>query len=226
LPVGWAEAPRADALAWLPLVGALLGALAGGVGWLVGLAAPHPLAAAAAFAATLVLTGAIHLDGFLDSCDGLLASVPLERRLEILKDPRHGTYALAGFGILAAVWLGALVSLKPVAYPALLAFAGGAARFAAVLNAFAFPYGRAGHSARAFERRPNAAFLAVGLAASLACAWGRPALFAAAGAACAAALGLGRLAAGRLGGALVGDVYGAIVTVLEAGLLAVAAAVP
>jgi adenosylcobinamide-GDP ribazoletransferase len=226
VPVGWSEAPRADALAWLPFVGVLLGALAGGFGALVGLAAPHPLAAAAAFGATLVLTGAIHLDGFLDSCDGLFASVPVARRLEILEDPRHGTFALAGFGVLAAVWLAALVAIPTQNYPALLAFAGGSARFAAVLNAFVFPYGRAGGSAQAFERRPNLAILTAGLLAALACAWGRPVLLVLAVAAAALALGLGRLAAARLGGALVGDVYGAIVTVLEVGLLAAASVLP
>ena len=82
MPVGVADAPQADALAWLPLVGAVTGALAGTAGWLVSLVAPHPLAAAAAFAAVLVLTGAIHLDGFLDCCDALFAPVPLAQRLE------------------------------------------------------------------------------------------------------------------------------------------------
>lgn len=224
LPVGVAAAPQADALAWLPVVGAVTGLLAGTAGWLVSLVAPHPLAAAAAFGAALVLTGAIHLDGFLDCCDALFAPVPVARRLEILKDPQHGTFALAGFGIVAAGWLGALVSLPPVAYPWALAFAGAAARFGAVFNAYVFPYGRAGASVRAFEQRPNVGILAFALLVTVSCAWYRPALAIAVPFAVAGALLLGRAAAGRLGGALVGDVYGAIVTLVEVVLLGIVAA--
>jgi adenosylcobinamide-GDP ribazoletransferase len=224
LPVGVADAPQADALAWLPLVGAVTGALAGTFGWLVNLVAPHPLAAAAAFAAALVLTGAIHVDGFLDCCDALFAPVPVAQRLEILKDPRHGTFALAGFGIVISGWLGALVVLPPIEYPWALAFAGGTARFGAVLNAYVFPYGRAGASIGAFERRPNAWILLGALLVTVACAWYRPTLAFAAPFAIAAALALGRAAAGRLGGALVGDAYGAIVVLVEAGTIGAAAA--
>ncbi len=210
-------------MAWLPVVGAVTGALAGSAGWLVGLVAPHPLAAATAFAATLILTGAIHLDGFLDCCDALFASVPVARRLEILRDPRHGTFALAGFGVLAALWLGALVSIRPVEYPWVLAFAGATARLGAVLNAYALPYSGAGRSPRAFERRPAAAVVGIGFLAAAACTAYRPLLLAVLPGAVVAALVLGRAAAARLGGALVGDVYGAIVTFVEALALAVAA---
>jgi adenosylcobinamide-GDP ribazoletransferase len=210
-------------LAWLPFVGTVTGALAGTCGWLVSLVAPHPVAAAAAFAASLAITGAIHLDGFLDCCDALFASVGVERRLEILKDPAHGTFALAGLAMVAAVWLGALVSIRPIEYPALLAFAGGAARLGAVLNAYVLPYGRTGGSVRAFERRPNAAILAVGAVTTYACVWNRPVFAAVLAGAVAAGLLVGRVAAARLGGALVGDAYGAIVTVVETLILAAGA---
>lgn len=206
------------------MVGAVVGALAGAAGWLVGLVAPHPLAAAAAFAASLILTGALHLDGFLDCCDALFASVSVAQRLEILRDPRHGTFALAGFGVLAALWLAALVSIRPNEYPWVLAFAGAAARFGAVLNAYTVPYSPLGRSPQAFEHRPNAAVLGIGLLAAAACTAYRPVLLAVLAGAVVAALLLGRAAAARLGGALVGDVYGAIVTLVEALALAVAAA--
>lgn len=172
----------------------------------------------------LALTGAIHLDGFLDCADALIASASVERRLEILKDPRHGTFALAALAALTALSLGALVSLRPVEYPWVLAFAGAASRAGAVLNAYAFPYGRGGASVRAFERRPNPAILGLGIVLAGAFVWYRPAYgFVLAGALVAALL-LGRAAAARLGGALVGDAYGAIVTAVEAAILCVAAA--
>lgn len=55
-------------------------------------------AAAIALAAWVIVTGAMAEDGLADAADGLFGADNRERRLEILKDPRHGTY-----GVLALV---------------------------------------------------------------------------------------------------------------------------
>lgn len=223
LPVGRAAAPEADALAWLPLVGLAVGGLAGGAGYATALVAPHALAVAVAFGASVLLTGAIHLDGFLDCCDALGAAVPVARRLEILKDPNHGTFALAGFAVLGVLWLAALWALPVQHWPWALAFAGGTARAAAVQNAYLFPYGRSGGSIRAFERRPNVLIVAGGVLLCLALAAYRPALAAGIPIASLLSLGFARFAAGRLGGALAGDVYGAAIVLVEVALVVYAA---
>jgi adenosylcobinamide-GDP ribazoletransferase len=225
VPTGPAEAPRAGALAALPLVGVVLGALAGGIGWFASLVLPAPLAIAVAFAATLVLSGAIHLDGYLDSCDALFASVPPQRRFEILKDPRHGTYALAGLAILVPVWLAALSAIPPAAWPWSLAFCGGIARAAAVLNALRVPYAQGGSSARVFEERPNLWLLGLGTLVALACSWPQPRIALLALPAAGVSVALGAWCAGRLDGVLAGDCYGAIVVAVEVLLLAGVAAV-
>lgn len=221
LPVGAAEAPTAAALAWLPLVGAIVGALAGTLGSLVGLVAPHGFAVVAAFGASIALTGALHVDGFLDTSDALFASVTPERRLEILRDPRHGTFAIAAFAVVAAAWFVALDALPVASLPLACAFAGCAARFAAVLNARAIPYGRGGEPTAAFAERPSAAVLAVGvlLALALAVPLGPVALAGVPLAALAARL-FGRWARGRFGGGLTGDAYGFAIVVLDVALLA------
>jgi adenosylcobinamide-GDP ribazoletransferase len=201
-------------------VGIAIGALAGTLGRLASLAMPLPLAVTIAFAASIVLSGAIHLDGFLDSCDALFASVPAPARFPILKDPRHGTYALAGLAIVVPAWLAALAAIPPAAWPWALAFCAGSARAAAVLNAFRIPYARGGGSARAFEERPGIGLLALSTLAAAACAWPHPALALLVITAAAIALALGAWCARQLGGVLAGDCYGAIVVVLEVGLLA------
>jgi cobalamin synthase len=139
-----------------------------------------------------------------------------------MKDPRHGTFAVAGFAVLVVWWVAALAVIAPPLLPWALAFAGGGARFAAVLNAYALPYGRAGASARAFAARPPWPILAGCGVALVALALGaHHARWLAAGAlACGASLGFGRTAAGRLGGVLVGDVYGATIVGLDVALLA------
>jgi adenosylcobinamide-GDP ribazoletransferase len=223
LPAGRAAAPGAEALAALPLVGVVLGALAGTLGYVASLVLPAPLAVVTAFGAVLALSGAIHLDGFLDVCDALLAGVPAERRREILKDPHHGSFALAGLAIVVPAWLGALAAIPPAAWPWALAFCAGTARAAAVTNAFRLPYAAGGASAQAFERRPPFALLGLGMLVAAACCWLHPWLVLLVPAAVALALALGAWCASRLGGVLVGDCYGAVIVVLDVGLLAAVA---
>jgi len=230
LPAGTTAAPDADALAWLPLVGAVVGALAGGAAYAVALIAPHGLAVATAFGLTIILTGAIHLDGFLDCCDALFASAPPARRLEILKDPHHGTFALAGFAVAGVAWLAALGVLAPASYPLALAVSGAAARWSSVIHARWSPYARA-DAPPALAQRPPMRVLAPsgGILLSLAAALGAPkhaAGLAAALAALVAAAAALAFARARLGGGLVGDAYGFAIVVAEVAALIVLAIFP
>jgi len=230
LPVGrFADGPAPDAiaLAYLPFVGAIIGALAGGAALALSFVAPHPIVVAVAFSALILLTGAIHLDGFLDSSDALFASVSVERRLEILKDPRHGTFAIANVLVLASLWLAALWSLPVALLPLDLAFAAASARFGTVLNAYRIPYARAGALTLVFETKPApvVVILAALLCAGLGAAIGWHALVILIGATILA-LALGERLKLRLGGGLVGDVYGFIVVCCEAGIALVLATWP
>src|SRR4051794_38351947 len=79
------------------MVGALLGATLGGWTALLALWGGPPLVSAfLILLAWVVLTGALHLDGFCDLCDGLFGGHTPEDRLRIMKDPHVGTFALAG----------------------------------------------------------------------------------------------------------------------------------
>jgi adenosylcobinamide-GDP ribazoletransferase len=105
--------PLGASAGWFPLVGGLIGLLSGlAYAGLSPLLPPLPAAVLAA-ALWIGLTGGLHLDGLADCCDGLLAAVPRERRLEIMKDPRLGTFG--GLGLLLAVLLkiGLLTGLPP-----------------------------------------------------------------------------------------------------------------
>ncbi len=224
VPVGRGDDPDGRAVAWLPLVGAGLGAIAGTAALGAARIGPHAIAVAIAFGATIVLSGAMHLDGFLDCCDALFASVSPQRRLEILKDPRHGTFALAGLAVLMPVWLAALWTLPPSEYPFALAFAAACSRWSAVVHAMRAPALRPGATTSALAAKPPLTTLAlctilvVALAAPF--AWRGAAALAGAAIVAAAALSWSRA---RLGGHLTGDAYGfAIVLAEVAALLALA----
>ena len=209
----------------MPLVGATIGACAGSVGFAASRVAPRPLGAALALGTSLALSGAIHLDGFLDGCDAFFASVPPQRRREILKDPRHGTYALAGFAVVGSIWFAALDALPARALPGSLAFAGALARAAVVPCAVACPATRDARQPPRFALREAAVPLAlqtVVLAFAGGRIWRRAGLLVPL--AFLAAVAILRWCAGRLGGGLTGDAYGFTIVLIEVALVAILAA--
>src|SRR3954468_15825082 len=100
LPVPLRKPVEAEDLArggrYFPLVGLLLGLILTLVYGLLILFLPSSLVTLLLVIALLVLTGALHFDGFLDSCDGLFGYHSTERRLEIMRDSRVGTFGVAG----------------------------------------------------------------------------------------------------------------------------------
>jgi adenosylcobinamide-GDP ribazoletransferase len=112
-----------SAWAW-PVVGAVHGALAGSVAWgLTVLAVPAGATAALTLALLVLLSGGLHEDGLADAADGLFGGHTAERRLEIMKDSRIGSYgAMALVLVLILRWsaLSAILATGP-AWPALIA---------------------------------------------------------------------------------------------------------
>lgn len=88
-------------VAWFPVVGLTVGLLGGLFLWLASLVLPPLLCGAAGCLIWIALTGGLHLDGVADCGDGMLLEAPKERRLEVMKDSRLGTYgAVALFTLL------------------------------------------------------------------------------------------------------------------------------
>src|SRR5688572_22134583 len=91
------DSPAGRLLGWAPLVGLLIGGLVSAAALLPLPREPHAFIVLLLW---IVLTGGLHLDGFADSCDGLLAAVDPARRLEIMRDPRTGSWAVIGLIVL------------------------------------------------------------------------------------------------------------------------------
>ena len=86
-----------------PIVGALMGLILVVARHVCNGHLPEVLQAVLVVGLWIVLTGALHLDGWTDCCDAIAASVPSEERLRILKDPRLGTFGATGLILLLAV---------------------------------------------------------------------------------------------------------------------------
>ncbi len=214
LPLGYVEGRKPGwSFAWYPLVGLAIGFI------LALIAALSPLnaniTAFLVLLAWVVVTGGLHLDGFGDSCDGLLATVEPSRRLDILKDPRCGSWAVVGLILLLLGKWTAVVGLPPLLLmlPPLLG------RWAMVMAVYSFPYARPvglGEYFRDGLRRAQVIIATVTtlLIAAVLVREIVPLLIVFLIASGTAFAG-GRWAARRLGGGLTGDVYGALCELTE-----------
>ena len=137
----------ARAAGMVPVAGALigvLGALALALAATLGLA---PLPAATITIGFLVLlTGAMHEDGLADLCDGFGGGANRERKLEIMRDSRLGTYGAAALVLCLLLRVGALAGLVASDWrfaAAVLVAAAAASRTAGLLPLFMLPPARA-----------------------------------------------------------------------------------
>lgn len=229
LPVGRLPMPddaaghARAAWAW-PLAGALAGAAGGAVQLLLLAAGLSPLAAAPwALATMLLLTGALHEDGLSDTADGFGGGRGRERKLQIMRDSRIGSYGAAA---LALSLLARGTALAEIAMPfSALVVAAAVARAAMLLPLLLLLPARAdGLSAGLGRPGTGVAVLGVALAGGLAL------LLLPVGAAWLAALAAGLSAAAltllawRQIGGQTGDVLGATAVMAECAALATLAA--
>ncbi len=92
----WDERSFSRSSVFFPLVGLIIGFLTALTAAVFRLTGQTMLAAVAALVTAVVVSGGIHLDGFMDMCDGVFASRGRERALEIMKDSRVGSFAVLG----------------------------------------------------------------------------------------------------------------------------------
>ncbi|MCM2359559.1 MAG: adenosylcobinamide-GDP ribazoletransferase, partial [Geobacteraceae bacterium] len=83
-------------MALFPLVGLTLGGLLVGTDFLLARFLPRQVADLLLLTLLTVVTGALHLDGLADVCDGLAARGGRERFLAVMKDSRIGAVGVVG----------------------------------------------------------------------------------------------------------------------------------
>lgn len=110
--VEWTKSRMRYAMCWFPVVGVFCG----GLMWLwfrgSGRLGFHPGAAGILGACIPVLvTGGIHMDGFLDTLDARCSYGDKEKKLEILKDPHTGAFAILGACVYFMLYGACLIQL-------------------------------------------------------------------------------------------------------------------
>lgn len=106
--------PLASGIWAYPLAGAVIGALSG-LGFAVAVQAGLPAGAAALVSIfiAVLLTGGMHEDGLADVADGFGGGIGKERKLEIMKDSRIGSYGVIAL-VLALGLRAELLAALPV----------------------------------------------------------------------------------------------------------------
>jgi len=134
------DAELGRAVGYFPLVGALIGAFLVGFDHLLGLFLPTGVTATLVLTGWVLCTGALHLDGFLDSCDGLFGGRTPEDRLRIMRDERAGAFAVIGGILLLLVKFQGIAVLSH--HNAALCLAPILGRWGMTGAVVAFPYAR------------------------------------------------------------------------------------
>lgn len=222
LPIPGADHGRGAGAAWAwPLAGLAVG----GLGWaaLAGaMALGLPVAAAAGLAlgVQILTTGGLHEDGLADTFDGLWGGRTPDRRLEIMRDSRLGTYGALALVIVTGLRWSGIAALAAAGAGAALVGAAMLSRSAMSGLSARLPLARRdGLAATTGRARPAAviAASAIGVLGALA-ACGPAAALAAAAAVTASALWISQRAHRGVGGQT-GDVLGACQQLAEAAAL-------
>ncbi len=146
VPVPLKREPSADevggSIAYFPAVGLAIGLVLAVLYWLLGRIFPVSLASGLVILALVLANGALHLDGFIDTCDGLAGNKSAEERWRVMRDSRVGAFGVVGGVLLLLLKYVSLSSIPRGLAPAALLLMPVASRWMMTFAIVAYPYAR------------------------------------------------------------------------------------
>lgn len=137
---GVAPAQLGRSMAFFPLVGLFLGGVLAVSDAALAHLLPRAVGDALLLAMLALATGALHLDGFADLCDGVGGGRDRDAALRIMKDSSIGAFGAVGLILLLLTKYLALTSLPAAVKPAVLLLMPVAGRWAPVMLTVTIPY--------------------------------------------------------------------------------------
>ncbi len=205
---------------YFPVVGLIIGLLLAGLNWLLGWFLPAAVVNILLIIFLAAITGALHLDGLADTCDGIASGKTIEERWRVMRDSRVGSFGVVGVCCLLLVKYLALNNLPQDLVMHSLVLMPVISRWAMVYTIFAYPYARPSGLGKVFKQGVNwlklvmATLIALAVAAALSRLAGLAVMLGAWVIVVIMATYLKRKFAG-----LTGDTYGAINEVAEVSVL-------
>ena len=139
-------------MGYFPLVGIIIGLILAGLNWFLGLFLPPAVVNGLLLVSVAVISGALHLDGFVDTCDGIAGHKTVEARWRVMHDSRAGAFGVIGAFLLLLVKYVSLSSVPENLLMATLVLMPVVSRWAMVYAVFAYPYARPEGLGRAFKQ--------------------------------------------------------------------------
>jgi len=130
------------ATVYFPLVGLVIGIVLAALCWLLDFILPLSVVNVLLIVALVMMTGALHLDGLADTCDGLAGHRSVEDRWKVMRDSRTGAFGVVGIVLLLLAKYVSLNSVPSTLLIPVLVFMPVVSRWAMVYAIFAFPYAR------------------------------------------------------------------------------------
>ncbi len=159
IPLPWRRKVSPEELGhsivYFPVVGVVIGLMLVGLNWLLGMVLPSAVVNVLLIVFLVVISGALHLDGFADTCDGIAGHKAVEERWQVMHDSRVGGFGVIGTSSLILVkyislnsvpenWMMMTLVLMPVL-----------SRWAMVYVVFAYPYAMPSGLGKAFKQGAN-----------------------------------------------------------------------
>ncbi|MEE8205120.1 MAG: adenosylcobinamide-GDP ribazoletransferase [Dehalococcoidales bacterium] len=157
--------------AYFPLVGIIIGLILAGLNWFFSLLLPSAVVNGLLIVSMVVINGALHLDGFIDTCDGMAGHKTAAARWRVMRDSRVGAYGIAGAFCLLLVKYLALNSVPPSLLLATLVLLPVVSRWAMVYTVFGYPYARPSGLGKAFKQGTGWLQFAMATIMAAAVAW-------------------------------------------------------
>ena len=139
-------------LGYFPVVGLIIGLMLTGLSWFLNLFLPPAVANGLVLVALVVITGALHLDGFVDTCDGVAAHKTVEVRWRAMHDSQAGAFGIVSVVLLLLVKYVSLNSLPETWLMVTLVLMPVVSRWAMVYAVFAYPYARPDGLGKVFKQ--------------------------------------------------------------------------
>lgn len=156
IPKNIAAEEMGKSSAFFPLVGLILGGTLVGLNWLTGHIWTSRFTINAILLVSLIgLTGGLHLDGLMDTCDGIFSGRSKERMLEIMKDSSVGAFGILGAICVLLLKLAFLNEIDDAQKWKALLLAPTFGRWSISFALFAFPYARKEGMGSTFEDFSN-----------------------------------------------------------------------
>lgn len=142
-------------IVYFPLVGVIIGLILAGLNWLLGLGLPSALVNVLLVVSLVVVSGGLHLDGFVDTCDGMVGHKTVAQRLRVMKDSRAGAFGIIGVSCLLLVKYVSLNSVPACWMMPTLVLMAVVSHWAMVYAVFAYPYAKPSGLGRVFKQGAN-----------------------------------------------------------------------